>query len=97
MAWFWGTSTDAWLFLCYRASSRLLDSNPEPAAKIVNGTWLLLTAEAQSLAVTARLFFIHINPSAITPPYSINMGAIASTALAASHLALLRTIHPQIR
>ncbi len=62
----------------------------------MNGTWLLVTAEAESLAVAARLFFININPSEITPPSWINMGAIGNTTWAGSHLALLRTIHPQI-
>ncbi len=50
-------------------------------------------------AVMARLFFSHVKPSETTPPYWINMGAIAITTLAGAHLALqsntqlLKTTH----
>ena len=116
----------AWVVLAYGHGYSLLVHNDEPPTHLVNGTWLVLTVGAQSVAVVAallssrvpawnpwlwlsatcfwgvgvvfyfavilavmgRLFFTPTRARDVTPPYWINMGALAITTLAGARLVL---------
>ncbi len=116
----------SWAAMMYFIFAFLLFYNKQPIENVMNGSWLIATVSAESLAALAsalagflswdhewllfvacsfwglgivlyfilitlilyRFFFHPITASALSPPYWINMGAMAITTLAGSRLVL---------